>query len=485
MDDQEKEMQLFTHAFKFAAIGMALVSLNGRWLKVNRSLTSILGYSEEELLLLTFQATTHPDDLDRDLESVCQLMNGEIETYQIEKRYFHKLGHVVWVLLNVSLVRDGKNRPLYFISQIQDISEKKEAEKSQRHLIAILEETTDFVATGDKQGNVLYYNRAARKMLGIGEEEDIFKITIPDTHTAWAAELVMNVALPYAKKHGVWSGETELLGRDGRGIPVLQVIIAHKEPNGEVEYYSTIARDITKRKKTEEIIRKSDQLAALGQLAAGVAHEIRNPLTTLRGFIQIFLKNPGSHKEYLTIMLSELDRINLIVSELLMLAKPQASNYQTQNLKVLVQNVITLLQTQAILHNVQIITEFAEEFLCVKCEENQLKQVFINIMQNAIEAMPEGGTLAIEVKRHDGGNALVRIVDQGCGIPEDRLSNLGEPFFSTKEKGFGLGLMVSYNIIEAHQGSVSIKSQLHIGTTVDVILPVFPDSQTDFRKESL
>ncbi|MEB3100674.1 PAS domain-containing sensor histidine kinase [Ferviditalea candida] len=472
MNDQQKEMQLFTHAFKFAAIGMALVSPDGRWLKVNRALCCIVGYSEEELLQMSFQTITHPDDLDRDLNFVRQMMNDELETYQVEKRYFHKSGRVVWVLLSVSLVRDGKNSPLYFISQIQDISEKKKIEKSQRHLIAILEETTDFVATGDKYGNVLYYNSAARKMLGISDDEDISRIIIPQTHTPWAAELVMNTALPYAEKHGVWSGETELLSRNGEEIPVLQVIIAHREQNGDIEYFSTIARDIRKLKKTEEILSKTDRLAALGQLAAGVAHEIRNPLTTLRGFIQIFLAKDASNKEYLDIMLSELDRINLIVSELLMLAKPQAANFQVKDLKVLVRNVITLLQTQAILHNVQMIAQFDEEPLCVKCEENHLKQVFINIIQNAVEAMSEGGDLAIEVKKHDDGNALIRFADQGCGIPEDRLSKLGEPFYSTKEKGFGLGLMVSYKIIKEHRGTIHVKSLMGQGTTFDVFLPV-------------
>jgi PAS domain S-box-containing protein len=118
----------FRGAFEFAAIGMALVAPDGRWLRVNPSLCRIVGYSPEELLATTFQAITHPEDLDTDVEFAQRMLEGAIPYYQMEKRYFHKDGHVVWILLSVSLVRDGDCRPLYFVSQIQDISARKEAE---------------------------------------------------------------------------------------------------------------------------------------------------------------------------------------------------------------------------------------------------------------------------------------------------------------------------------------------------------------------
>jgi PAS domain S-box-containing protein len=119
---------LFQNAFEHAAIGMALVAPDGSWLKVNRSVCDITGYSEEELLRRTFQDITHPDDLERDVSAAKTLLTGEIDTYQMEKRYFHKNGSVVWVMLSVSLVRDRKNKPRFFISQIQDITARKESE---------------------------------------------------------------------------------------------------------------------------------------------------------------------------------------------------------------------------------------------------------------------------------------------------------------------------------------------------------------------
>ena len=120
--------KLFQNAFDFASIGMALVGLDGRWLKVNRSLCDLVGYSEAELLAVTFQDITHPDDLDLDLSYLGQLVRGEIPGYQMEKRYFHKDGHIIWILLHVALVRDESHRPEVFISQINDITARKAAE---------------------------------------------------------------------------------------------------------------------------------------------------------------------------------------------------------------------------------------------------------------------------------------------------------------------------------------------------------------------
>ncbi len=131
----------FHSTFTYAAIGMALVSLDGRWLRVNNAVCEIVGYPEQELLTKTFQDITHPDDLDSDLQYVGQLLAGEIQSYQMEKRYVHKLGHEVWVLLSVSLVRDGEGNPLHFISQIQNITDRKRAEEA---LKARMEEEHEF-----------------------------------------------------------------------------------------------------------------------------------------------------------------------------------------------------------------------------------------------------------------------------------------------------------------------------------------------------
>jgi two-component system sporulation sensor kinase A len=223
---------------------------------------------------------------------------------------------------------------------------------------------------------------------------------------------------------------------------------------------------------TQKLLQSSEKLMITGQLAAGIAHEIRNPLTSLKGFIQLIRSGHEAKKEYYDIMATELDRIELILSELLVLAKPQQGELlKKKDLITLLNQVVILLQTQAIMNNVQLITHFQIEWVYIHCNENQIKQVFINIIKNAIEEMPSGGEILIETE-NQLGMVLVRIIDQGSGIPEDTISKLGEPFYSTKAKGTGLGLMVSLSILKNHGGGIEIKSKIGEGTTVQVNLPL-------------
>lgn len=355
---------LFLQTFTYSSIGMALVSLDGQWMKVNQSFCDLIGYTEEELLSRTFQDITHPDDLAADLDYMQQLLERKIESYQMRKRYVLKQGRVVWVLLNVSMVRDDCGRPLYFLTQVQDITALKRSE-------------------------------------GLLLENE--------------------------------------------------------------------------RKLTEELLRNSEKLTIAGQLAAGIAHEIRNPLTSLKGFLQLIKKGPDYKTEYLDIMEAELDRIEVIVNELLLLAKPTDRKFEEKDVKSMLQNVITLLETQALIHNVQILTAFTPG-VTIYCDENQMKQVFINLMKNAIEAMPGGGKLLIQVKKKQE-LAVIRFIDQGCGIPKEKLKQIGSPFYSTKEDGNGLGLMVSYNIIENHHGKIHIESEIGVGSTFTVSLPIYTPSR--------
>lgn len=255
--------------------------------------------------------------------------------------------------------------------------------------------------------------------------------------------------------------------------------------NGEVKYIEfsskfdivlglnlTIFTDVTGRKEMEERLRKSDTLTVVGELAAGIAHEIRNPMTALKGFIQLLQSNvKDDFSMYFDVIQSELKRIESIITEFLVLAKPQAIKYKQSNIIKIMKETIELLTAQASLHNVQILSNFEDGISDIYCEPNQMKQVFINMLKNAIEVMQDGGVITVTIKAKNENQVLISIADEGCGIPKDKINRLGEPFYTTKERGTGLGLMVSYKIIEEHQGMIDVESEIGKGTTFYITLP--------------
>ncbi|RUS46732.1 ATP-binding protein [Cohnella sp. AR92] len=230
-----------------------------------------------------------------------------------------------------------------------------------------------------------------------------------------------------------------------------------------------IIRDISERKKNEELMINSEKLYVAGQLAAGIAHEIRNPLTSLKGFLHL-IASGRKEASYYKIMNSELDRIESIVSELLMLAKPQVYELSYHDVREMMRDTITLLETQAILHSISIEATYSRDPLWVYGVSNQIKQVFINVIKNAIEAMIDGGAIHVNLSR-ESDSVRILISDEGPGIGQDQLAKIGQPFYTTKEKGTGLGLMVSYKIVDNHEGYIHVSSRLGIGTTFEIRFP--------------
>jgi PAS domain S-box-containing protein len=320
-----------------------------------------------------------------------------------------------------------------------------------------------------QEGYLMYANPKLCDMLGYSQEEfqqiKAIDFVVPDDRSI--LEENIKLRLRGERKNVIFS--YRVCRKDG-SIAELEGTGRVTEYNGKPAILGTLM-DITERSHTDELLRKSDQLSIVGQLAAGVAHEIRNPLTSLKGFVQLIRSRSHEYTEFLDIMLSELDRINYIVSEFMLVAKPQAKQYQRNNIISIMDNVLSFLNSQAALFNVQFIKAAMSDALYVLCDENQIKQVFINLLKNAMEAMPKGGIVTIEMGYHSDRKVRIRIEDQGGGIPADKLAQLGEPFFTTKETGTGLGLMVCYKIIEAHKGCLNIQSVLGEGTLIDILLP--------------
>lgn len=253
--------ELFRSAFDYSSIGMALIGLNGQWLDVNKSVCQIIGYSKEELYNLTFQDITHPDDLEQDLLLVKQLQAGEINSYEMEKRYLHKNGQIVWVLLSVSMVRDENRAPLYFISQIQNMTERKAMEsrlkKNEEDLNFVLRNLPDVIARLDKDLKFLYINEAIYTLRGIPPEAFIGK-TIVDVETSEPSQKRITELLTEVLES---KKETTF---DYKGIVLtdkhyLVTVKPELDANGEVQAITAIMRDISQHKTAEIALQKANE----------------------------------------------------------------------------------------------------------------------------------------------------------------------------------------------------------------------------------
>ncbi len=242
--------------------------------------------------------------------------------------------------------------------------------------------------------------------------------------------------------------------------------------NGNVEHIMVVAKDITEKRRAEELLWNSEKLSLVGELAAGVAHEIRNPITAIKGFIQLFQQGL-IRDEYFDIILSEFNRIEGIIKEFLSLAKPQESQLNPVDIHTLLKEVETLISPEAYLKNVEFSIEIEPDIPTVMCDANQIKQVLLNLCKNSMEAMDPNrvGFIKISVQVENAGLCM-NVIDNGIGISEDRLKRLGEPFYSNKEKGTGLGLMLCFRIIRQHNGSITFKSKENKGTTSQIRIPL-------------
>ncbi|MGV3466973.1 MAG: PAS domain S-box protein [Heyndrickxia sp.] len=726
-NESVEQESLFWQAFHYAPIGMALISLDGKVLKVNPIACSLLGYNEDELRCMYMDDYTHPDDLELNICLKREVLEGIRDSYSLEKRLYHKYGHIISVLLTITLVRDKNHSPLFFISQIQDISKQKKTEENlleikkqyklitensvdiigkydsfirlryisqscfeitgytpdeiigkcvldlchpddieeilenhrnmvnfaetrrlcyrvkhknghyiwlettaqaifdeNNHLVEVLsfsrnvtdrknyemqikeseerykslfENHPDVTFSLDLEGNFTSINQAFQDTLGysmadllgneylsnliihnrekikyhfnqtisgnvqrfqiMGNRKNgkalIFDVTyIPmvvdkqvvgvygiardvtarrkvekdlklarerlesfidhnvdpilifnnddrvirvnksfENVLGWKAGEILGLKLdklPYIIKEDQlevankvrqikngkpWeSHETKRIRKDGTLLNVLISGFPLQKQKRGIDGWAIIMRDITEQKQAEELFVRSEKLSIAGQLAAGIAHEIRNPMTAIKGFIQLIKSDLPDKPEYFDIITSEISRIELILSELLILAKPQTITISSIEIHSLINEVITLLNTEAILNNVEIIKEYYEEEIFIQCEINQIKQVCINFIKNAIEAMPSGGSLTIQIRLKDTHGVHIRFMDEGCGIPESVLEKLGQPFYTTKEKGTGLGYMVSKKIIENHKGTIMVTSKVNQGSVFEVFLPL-------------
>lgn len=493
-DEAEKALKAaeerYRGIFEHSVTGIFQTTLDGRFVTANPALARIHGYdSAGELITsvtdLNTQFYVRPGRREEFIRQIEE--HGSVREFESE--VYRKDGSVIWISEEGRAILDAKGKLVGFDGTTVDITNRKLAEQERVRLVAILEATPDLVATVTPDGRFLYMNRAGRRLLGIGDQQDLSAFRVGFGRPEWAKEIVFTTALPTATRDGSWIGETAFLGPDGCEVPVSQIIIAHRAADGSVAYFSTIARDLTQQRKLEEQMRQAQKMESIGQLAGGVAHDFNNILTVILGNagLLLTLDPPQGWKGPLQEVVNAADRAAALTRQLLLFSRRQVMQAEDLDLNKIVANVNKMLR-RLLGEDIALHFEPRPALPLIHADPGMIEQVIMNLAVNARDAMPGGGRLAIGLstvildagciprtsEAPPGQYVCLSVSDTGCGIAAEHLAHIFEPFFTTKEagKGTGLGLATVYGIVQQHQGCVDVRSAVGQGTTFDVYLPV-------------
>lgn len=337
-----------------------------------------------------------------------------------------------------------------------------------REMILWMERNSnELITVWNKAGKALFISKSVERILGY---------TVTDFRGVSWYDHILPKDVGYIKKYFANEDNTNHVfnintsNKYGKYIWAECAISKIIDQENNNYFYISMLKDISDKKETEEMMIRSEKMSVAGQLAAGIAHEIRNPLTSLKGFMQLLQAGVSRKEEYYKIMIDEIEKMESITSELLFISKPLTNNKKEENAEIMVHEIVALLLPQARLKNVDIKWERRDKHL-VYCDRSQIKQILINVVKNAIEALEYNGVIEITISKTDT-ELVISIIDDGPGIPEEIIHKLGEPFFTTKKTGTGLGLMITKQILEKHGGKLEIEQNVNAGSTFKILLPL-------------
>ncbi len=500
---KEKEEQ-FRDSFDSAPIGKALVGLDGRLLKVNKALSKLSGYDEQQLTRMKFQDIIQVDSGETESDLLQEILTNEMRPRQKEGRFKHRLGHDLYVLLNFSLVGTIHRN---IILQVLDITTRKQSEeslrKSEKRYRKLVEATTSYIYTVEVENGAPRSTRHEQGCVfvtGYNHEEyetnpQLWYQIVFDGDR----KEVMNQAAAILAGKSITPIEHRIIHKDGSIRWVRNTPVPHYDDQGRLVSYDGLITNITEERHLKDQLHQAQKIEVIGQLAGGIAHDFNNILTAIIGYCTILEMKTleGSPlKQDIDYILNAAERAAKLTERLLAFSRKQASNPEPVNINDIVKRVEKLL-SRVIGEDIQLEYSFSNASMTTMVDSWQLEQVLINLATNARDAMPHGGLLTIEtgtaelnedfIEQHGYGEvgvyASIIMTDTGMGMDDVTQKRIFEPFYTTKEsgKGTGLGLAIVYGIVKQHKGYITVSSGLGKGSTFTIFLPIV-DNVVEERK---
>ncbi len=490
-DSEEKLRNLFERVRH----GLFISSKEGKFLDCNQALLDMLEYTtKEEFLKINIAQDLYVNPEDRNTLKERIERDGHVEDWEVE--FKKKNGDKITVLLTGYPIKNEKGEVVGYQGINLDISERKQIENELREANEffknLIESSVDGIIAADMKGNIFIFNKGAEALTGYTAEEVIGKLHITKIYPEGVAKEIMK-KLRSPEYGGVGKfipTQLNVVNRSGEEIHVQLSAALIYDGKGQqvasVGIFTDLRSRIMMEKKLQEThlqLVSSEKMASLGKLAAGIAHEINNPLGGILIYSSLMIEDlpeEDSRRGDLARIVQEAGRCKEIVKSLLEFARQTEPKMESTDINRAINDGLFFLVNQALFHNIRIVKNLDSFLPFVRGNASQLKQVFMNIVVNAAEAMHGNGVLTITTSPAPDRKAIfVEFTDTGEGIPEENLTRIFDPFFTTKDvgKGTGLGLATSYGIVEDHGGKIGVKSKVGEGTTFTIELPIHQGTQ--------
>lgn len=485
-EQAEDKSNKYRLIFENSPIGIVILSLDGNFLDVNPAFCQMLGYSREELIGKHFISITHPDDVYKSKEFTEEIQSGKKSEGFLEKRYIRKNGDIMWGLLTIKLLKDDNGNPKYLITQLKDITERKQREAKLLFQANIIDSVSAAIIVLDQFCKIEFWNKSAEKILGYTAEEVLGKnvndlsLFEKENCDKIISDLESNKNIEYEIRGFTKSGETKIFDLQ------LSIYKTHDDSLNNKAIIMLI--DITEKKLLEESLLQAQRINTLGMLAGGVAHDLNNCLTPIKMGVEMLseLVTDENSSKILSQIEKSIGKSISIVKQVLTYGRQTTDERVPINMNFLISELSNIIKI-TFPSNIKLVIKKDSNLWDIWGNRTRLHQAILNLCINSRDAMQQGGTLTIKTANIElngekiksipnlkpGMYVMIEVSDTGCGIPLEFLNKIFTPYFTTKEsgKGTGLGLFIVKTVVEEHNGFMQVSSRPSEGTTFSMYFP--------------